>query len=457
MHAQHVEQSASIGKTFIRYTIPAVTVMLVSGLYQIIDGIFVGHYVGYEGLAGINMAWPIVFILSGLGLMLGMGAGSLISIARGENKQHEGQKALLSSFHLMVILALLTLALLSAFAPVMLLAQGATITTMSLGLDYIDIFTWCSLITIMASAMPMLIRNDESPAIATGLMILGALLNIAFDYIFIGHFNMALQGAAIATTLAQLCVCLGGLYYFLSKHSQLKLNIEWHKVDPATMKQVVSLGSSSLVMYLYASFVAALHNYQFMQYGSSMTVGAYAIVGYLMTLYYLLAEGIAEGMQPPVSYYYGSKQANKIKKMFVLALKCTLIAGISWVLLLNIFPETMIGLFNNNNSLLLAETTKGIQLHLFGLFLDGFIVLASVYFMSVNQAGKALTISVSNMLIQLPFLYLLPKWLGVDGVWMAVPLSNIALTAIVAPMVWKDIQHRSKDWNKANILQFTHS
>ncbi|MEF1206385.1 MATE family efflux transporter [Photobacterium damselae] len=419
MHAQHVEQSASIGKTFIRYTIPAVTAMLVSGLYQIIDGIFVGHYVGYEGLAGINMAWPIVFILSGLGLMLGMGAGSLISIARGENKQHEGPKALLSSFHLMVILALLTLALLSAFAPVMLLTQGATITTMSLGLDYIDVFTWCSLITIMASAMPMLIRNDESPAIATGLMILGALLNIAFDYIFIGHFNMALQGAAIATILAQLCVCLGGIYYFLSKHSQLKLNIEWHKVDPATMKQVVSLGSSSLVMYLYASFVVALHNYQFMQYGSSMTVGAYAIV--------------------------------------VLALKCTLIAGISWVLLLNIFPETMIGLFNNNNSHLLAETTKGIQLHLFGLFLDGFIVLASVYFMSVNQAGKALTISVSNMLIQLPFLYLLPKWFGVDGVWMAVPLSNIALTAIVAPMVWKDIQHRSKNWNKANTLRFTHS
>ena len=206
----------------------------------------------------------------------------------------------------------------------------------------------------------------------------------------------------------------------------------------------MSLGSSVLIMYLYASFVVALHNYQFMQYGTELTVSAFAIVGYMMTLYYLVAEGIAEGMQPPVSYYYGAKQPQNISKTTFLAIKVTIIAGISWFALLYSFPHTLIGLFNSGYAALTSEAVSGIQLHLFAMFLDGLIVLATVYFMSVDKAGKALTISISNMLVQLPFLYFLPQWLGVNGVWLSMPLSTILLSIIVLPMVWHDLQQRNK-------------
>jgi len=161
-------------------------------------------------------------------------------------------------------------------------------------------------------------------------------------------------------------------------------------------------------------------------------------------MYYLLAEGVAGGMQPPVSYYFGSGQVNKIKATLILAVKVVLITGICAVILLNLFPETMISLFVNNDPALMSETVNGLRLHLFSMFLDGFIALASVYFMAVNQGGKALSISAGNMLIQLPFLYLLPQWLGVDGVWLSVPVSNVVLFLVVAPMVWQDIQGKDK-------------
>ena len=198
-------------------------------------------------------------------------------------------------------------------------------------------------------------------------------------------------------------------------------------------------------MYLYTSFVFALHNRLFMEYGSPITVGAFAIVGYLMVLYYFVAEGLGEGMQPPVSYFFGAKQTENIKKVLVLATKVTITAGIAWLLILNLFPSTIIGLFNAEDTSLIQEATSGIRLHLFAMFLDGYLVLAIMFFMAVNQGKKALGISVGNMLIKLPLLFFLPPWLGVKGVWLAMPISNVLMFIIVAPMVWHHLNNNKQD------------
>ncbi|EAS45259.1 MATE family efflux transporter [Photobacterium profundum] len=437
-----IDSNESIARTFWRYAIPSIAAMVVNGLYQVIDGIFVGHYVGYEGLAGINIAWPIIGIIAGLGIMIGMGAGSLLSIYRGEGNNAKAQQTLSSSLWLIALFGALSMLLIHYFGTTLLTAQGAVGNTLNFSLDYINVFTWGAGFTIAAGALPMLIRNDDSPNFATGLMILGAVMNIILDYLFIGLFDLGLKGAAIATVISQLTVFIIGVGYFFSARSQIKINKLTLNFSIAS--KAVTLGASSLFMFLYFSFIVALHNKLFMVYGSSIHVGAFAIIGYLGTMYYLIAEGIAGGMQPPVSYYFGSKQIDKIKATVMLALKIILISGVVSVALLNLYPETVISLFSKNDPLLLAETQNGLRLHLFALYLDGFIFLASVYFMAVNQGGKALAISIGNMLIQLPFLYFLPQWLGVDGIWLSVPISNIVLTLIVAPLLWRDIQHSSQ-------------
>ncbi|EAR57326.1 Putative Na+-driven multidrug efflux pump [Photobacterium sp. SKA34] len=445
MHSNEpMSLSSNISKNFWRYTIPSIAAMMVNGLYQIVDGIFVGHYVGYQGLAAINMAWPITFVLSGLGLMIGIGSGTLISIARGEQNQRNAQRAFNTGLILTFIIGCLSFTAFTFFGDYFLQLQGAQQNIKHLALDYVSTFGNAAFITVLAGAMPMLIRNDDSPKIATTLLVIGALTNILLDYVFLGLMGWELKGAAIATLIAQGISCVGGLIYFCSQYSTLKLKILLPDFSLSESKKIMVLGSSALIMYLYGSFVVALHNYQFMIYGTELTVGAFAIVGYMMTMYYLVAEGIGEGLQPPVSYYYGAKQPQHIRQTLILAMKTTVIAGIAWFLLLTSFPSTLISLFNSNNSALTLEATQGIRLHLFAMFLDGFIVLATMYFMSVNQASKALVISISNMLIQLPFLYFLPKLLGVVGVWLTMPVSTMVLSCIVAVIVSHDINKRCK-------------
>ncbi|QUJ70160.1 MATE family efflux transporter (plasmid) [Photobacterium sp. GJ3] len=438
-----IQQVTSIRRTFYRFTIPAVMAMLVNGLYQIVDGIFVGHYLGQDGLTAMNMAWPIISLLLGTGLMIGMGAGSLISTYRGRQETGQARASLGNALIVIAFTGLASSAFLLQFGRPLLALQGAAGQTAEYATSYLRIFAVFSMISIAASAMPFLLRNDDSPKFATALMVLGAVLNTVLDYVMIGKLGWGLAGAAIATVTAQGVVLLLGLSYFLSRFSTLGIRSSACLPDLKKMADILALGSSSLVMYLYTGVMVALHNRLFMEYGSATHVAAYAIVGYLMTLYYLLAEGISEGMQPPVSYFHGEQAADKIRQTVWLACKVTCVVGISWIALLNFLPDTIIGWFNQGNAALLSEATNGIRLHLFSLFLDGLIVISSVYFMSVGRGGMALVISLANMLIQLPFLWLLPKWLGLAGVWLAMPLSNIVLAVLALTAMWRALHQPS--------------
>lgn len=434
-----IDANESISRTFWRYAVPSIAAMVVNGLYQVVDGMFVGHYVGFEGLAGINVAWPLIGMVSGLGIMIGMGGGSLMSIYRGEGRQSKARSALSSSLWLITLFGALSALAIYFLGEWALAAQGATGNTFVLGMDYVYVLMLGTVFTIAAGAMPMLIRNDNSPNFATGLMMLGAIMNIALDYLLIGQLDMALEGAALATLLSQLTVMVVGLGYFFSSRSEVKLRLQQLTFDLAIGYKTVTLGASGLCMFLYFGFIAALHNKLFMMYGSAVHVGAFAIVGYIGTMYYLVSEGIANGMQPPVSYYFGAQQIERIKATFALALKIILASGIGAVAVLNLYPESIVGMFSNGDLALIEATKNGLRLHLFALFLDGFIFLASVYFMAVDQGGKALAVSAGNMLIQLPFLYFLPQWFGLDGIWLSVPISNIVLTLIIVPILWRDL------------------
>lgn len=438
-------EDESISRVFWRYAIPSIVAMLVSGLYQVIDGIFVGHYVGFEGLAAINMSMPIIAVILGFGIMIGMGGGSLMSISRGEGDADKTRVILVNSLWLVAIFAGLSMLLINYLGASLLDLQGAADNTLAFSLDYIKVFIWGAGFAIAAGVLPMLIRNDDSPNFATALMIFGAVTNIVLDYVLIGVYSLGLQGAAIATVTAELLVAIIGIGYFFSSKAQIKLSFSHLNLDINIASKIFGLGASSLFMFLYYSLVIAIHNKLFMAYGSPVNVGAFAIVGYIATLYYMTAEGIANGMQPPVSFYFGAKQTAKIKATVLLALKVIFISGIGTVIVLNIFPELIIHLFSNSDAALAAETQKGLRLHLFALFLDGFLFIASVYFMSVNQAGKALAIAIGNIVVQLPFLYFLPKWLGIDGIWLSMPLSNVVLSLIVAPILWRDIQNSSTE------------
>ncbi|MEZ9229779.1 MATE family efflux transporter [Vibrio amylolyticus] len=432
--------SNTIVRQFWRYTIPTVAAMLVNGLYQVVDGIFIGRYVGADGLAAINLAWPIIGTILGIGMMIGVGTGALVSIKQGENNALEAKQILATGLLILLAIAPIVAVSLWFLSDDLLLLQGGEGKVLDLGVQYLEILIVTSIFALGSIAMPFLLRNDDSPNLATLLMIIGAVVNIGLDFVFIAWFGWELKGAAIATGIAQSIVTIMGLAYFFSDRAKVKLTMSCLVIRWDVISQILFIGASSFFMYAYGSMMIALHNVLFTQYGSMMLVGAYAVIGYIVTVYYLTVEGVANGMQPLVSFNYGAKHFDNVRRLLNIAMVTAVVGGIAFVALLNLFPYQSVMIFNSTDGELIDAAILGVRLHLFALFLDGFLVVTAAYYQAVNRGSKAMFVTIGNMLIQLPFLYILPKIWGIDGVWIAYPLSNIALSAVVILMLLKDLK-----------------
>ncbi|MDC5856085.1 MATE family efflux transporter [Vibrio europaeus] len=430
----------SIYKQFWKYTIPTVAAMLVNGLYQVVDGIFIGRYVAADGLAGINVAWPVIGAILGIGMLLGVGTGALVSIRQGEGDNQGAKKILATGLLLLLILAPIVSGILYFFSEHFLRWQGADGKVYELGLQYLHVLIGACVFTLGSIAMPFLLRNDDNPNLATILMVIGAVINIALDYLMIAVWDWELTGAALATTIAQAVVTLLGLAYFFSSKANLRLKFSDVRLSLPVVPQIFAIGTSSFFMYAYGAVMVALHNNLFAQYGDVMMIGAYAILGYIVTVYYLTVEGVANGMQPLVSYNHGARKTENIRALLKIAMATAIVIGVVFVLVINLFPREFVSVFNSTDEKLIENTILGFRLHLFALFLDGFLVVASAYYQAINKGSKAMFVNIGNILVQLPFLYLMPKLLGISGIWLAFPLSNIALSAVVIVILMRDLR-----------------
>ncbi|MCL9773337.1 MATE family efflux transporter [Vibrio methylphosphonaticus] len=430
----------SIYRQFWRYAIPTIAAMLVNGLYQVVDGIFIGQYMGSEGLAGINVVWPVISVILGIGMMIGVGAGALSSIKQGEGNIESAKKTLATGLMLLLGLGPVVAVVLWNFSDYALQIQGAQGRMLELGIQYLDVLIIGSVFSLGSIAVPFLLRNDDSPNIATLLMILGAVINIALDYLFIAVLEWELSGAALATAIAQAVVTILGVAYFFSSRANMRLTLKDFKFQYNVVPPMLSIGLASFFMFAYGSFMIAIHNKLFADYGSVVLIGAYAILGYIITFYYLIVEGIANAMQPLLSYNFGAGRKDNMRKLFKVAMLSAVAGGVAFVTLLNLYPFEVVSIFNSGDADLIDNTVLGIRLHLFSMFLDGFLVVAAAYYQAINKSKKALFVTLGNMLVQLPFLYVLPKIWGVTGIWIAYPISNVALAVVVVYMMWKDVR-----------------
>lgn len=426
-------RSESINRAYWRYTLPAVVALMVSGTYQVVDGIFIGHVIGAPGLAAITMAWPWVGVLLAAGMMIGVGIGAQCSIAQGAGKTARAEAILGQGAWLLLLVGMPIGGLMLAGSGAFLSLQGAPDEVLALGRDYLHVMGWASPLVMASLALPFWVRNLGAPRLATLAMVVGALANILLDYVFIMWLEWGLYGAAWATVLAESLVILVCLIFLLGRTGPLMLR--WQPLKLRLCQDVLGTGFSSMLMYLYISVVVVLHNMLLMQHGSAMQVAAYAIAGYLLAFYYMLAEGVANGMQPLISYFHGARQPANIKRVLRLGLYSALGIGGLMTVALVVQPAWFAAIFVSGDDNLLRATASGIRLHLFALFLDGFVVLAACFFQAMGLGRQAILITLSNMLIQLPFLAVLPLFLGLQGVWLALPLSNVVLSSLVLVMV----------------------
>lgn len=419
----------SIFRLFWRYTLPTIAAMLVTGIYVAVDGMFVGHFIGEDGLAAIMLGYPIGSILYALGALIGMGASALVSIKLGEDKTDEARNIVGNAFSLCLIAAMIICGLGITFGTDILQWVGAEGRILSMAEDYLFWYFSMGFFAIISMAFSSLLRNDGQPKRVTYIMIFGGLLNIFLDWLFIVVIPWGLTGAAIATMLSQAATSILCLQHFFSDKSSLRIHWDSLKLKLDTCLQILKLGTSSLLMYMYLSVVLILHNKAFLMVGKPIHVAAYGIVSYTEAFFYLIFEGIALGTQPITSFNTGAGLIDRVIKARNLAFAVTLTVAFIGVTILYSLPDYVVYLFAGDNQLLQPVAINGMHLYFWGLPFEGLLLIGATYFQSINMAKEASILTGGKLILISIFTFTFAHIFGVNGVWVALPFCSLLLTS----------------------------
>ncbi|MFM4804712.1 MATE family efflux transporter [Aeromonas bivalvium] len=421
--------TAPLSRLFLRYVTPTVAAMLVTGVYVTIDGIFVGHILGQDGLAGMMLAYPICAVLYAVGALIGMGSSSLASFYLGKGEQAKARH-IVGNALVMVLVASAVLAFIGIrYGREMLIWMGAEGVIFDAGFAYLQWYAWLGVFAVLSMAFTALLRNDGRPGLTTWILVGGGVLNVLLDYLLMALIPWGLAGAAIATMLSQ--AVTGGLclWHFFTPRSQLRIRWDTLMPDWRLMGETVRLGASSFLMYLYLSVVLALHNKALLSVGSSLHVAAYGVISYSEAFFYLIFEGIAMGIQPIARA--GNWQ--RVLRVRNLALGVTLAVALCGMIPLYLWPEGVVYLFAGDNAALLPVASLGIWLYFWGLPMEGLLLVGAVYFQAINRARIASLLTGGKLVLIGGFLWAFSSLWGVAGVWLALPTSS---TLLVIIMVW---------------------
>ncbi|MBZ6065467.1 MATE family efflux transporter [Aeromonas schubertii] len=423
--------TAPLTRLFWRYVTPTVAAMLVTGIYVTIDGIFVGHILGEEGLAGIMLAYPICAVLYAVGALIGMGASSLASFHLGKGEggvaRHIVGNALLT-----VVLASVLLGGIGLIQGEALLRwMGAEGVIFEAGIDYLHWYAGLGFFAVLSMAFTSLLRNDGRPGLTTLILVTGGVLNVFLDWLFMVVLPWGLAGAAIATMLSQAVTGVWALSHFFTSRSGLRIGRDTLRPNGRLMLQTLRLGFSSFLMYLYLSVVLTLHNKALLWVGSALHVAAYGVISYTEAFFYLIFEGIAMGIQPIASFNAGAGHRERVLRIRNLALAVTLLVALAGVVPLYLWPEGAVWLFAGDNGALLPVAVSGIWLYFWGLPMEGVLLVGATYFQAINRPRVATLLTGGKLLLIGGLLFGLGALFGVSGVWLALPSCSVLLTLVM--------------------------
>ena len=448
MGTQELLAKESIGKLLLKYSVPAIIGMIVNALYNVVDRIFIGNIPGVGSLAitGVGVTMPITTIILGFAMLVGVGATTTISIKLGQGRKEEAAKVIGNAISLAVILSLILTIVGLVFGDVILTKFGASDETLYYAKAYIYIILLGTVFNMVAFALNNTIRGDGNPKLAATIMVIGCVTNIILDAVFIFIFNMGIQGAAIATVISQLVTAVIGLEYYISGKSNLKFDKSSLKLDKQITLKILSIGAAPFAMQIAASLVQVIANNVLKEYGIDLAIGAMATISSVSLMCLMPIFGINQGAQPIIGFNYGAKQEERAQKAFKLsAIVATIILVIAFIAV-QVFPEAIIGVFNKDPQFM-NISVKGMRIYLLMLPIVGISITGSNYIQSIGEAKTAMFLSLLRQVILLvPFIIILPRTfgLGLDGVWIAQPVSDVLTTAVTIFILVKSMKVKEK-------------
>lgn len=406
-------------KKLFRFVLPSVFMMVVTSVYGVIDGLFVSNFVGKTSFAAINLVMPFIMILGGMGFMIGTGGTALVSKVMGEKAQEKANRY----FTMMILFALLLGAVLTAVGMAFIRPVsrflGATDDMIGHCVLYGRIIIGFTVFFMLQNIFQSFLAAAEKPKMGLGVTLIAGGANAALDALFIAVFKWGIVGAAVATGIGQMLGGLIPLVYFARKNKSA-LRLTKTKLEIKTILRACANGSSELLTNVASSVVSMLYNFQLLKYLGENGVSAYGVLMYVQFVFLAIEIGYVVGSAPIIGYNYGAANHDELKNVFRKNMIVLSIAGVILSALAQVLAVPLAKVFVGYDAQLYQLTVYAFRRFSFAFVFSGITIFSSGFFTALNNGLVSAILSFLRALVlQVAFVFLLPAWFGVDGIWWA--------------------------------------
>ena len=450
--------TAPIGRLLFKLAIPTIAAQLINMLYNVVDRIYIGHLdgVGDLALTGLGVCMPIIMIISAFAALVGAGGAPRASIFMGKGDKVSAERTMGSCFILQIFVSVILTVLLLIFHEPLLLAFGASENTVVYAADYLKIYSIGTIFVETTLGMNAYITAQGFAREGMSTVMIGAILNIILDPIFIYGFDMGVKGAAVATVISQCVSCIWVLLFLFGKKSVLRLSGDALLFRPALTRPCLALGLAPFIMQASESVISVAFNSSLLKHGGDIAVGAMTILTSVMQLALLPLQGLAQGAQPIISYSFGQKNSERVRKTVRLLMIVSVSYSTLFFLLIMLYPRAFAGIFTPDEALL-NFTAPVLRIYCLMLGIFGIQVAAQMTFVSLGKALSSVAVAVMRkFVLLLPLIYLMPALLTdkVTAIYLAEPIADflsVTFTVILFFFQWRRVMRsiRLREHNPA--------
>ncbi len=443
-----------------KFSLPAIAAMVVSSLYNIIAGIFIGH-LGTDALSGVGLCAPFMNLAAAFGALIGVGGSVLCSISLGEKDYPKARKILANVVILNVVIGILLTIVGLIYLDPILVFLSASEKTIGPAREYMQIILIGNVFSHLYLGLNSVLRISGSPIAAMNIAFLSVGVNFILAPIFIFWFGWGVRGAAMATVIAELFCCVTVCYIFSRKTRPIYFERDKFRLDWPIVKRSFQIGSPNFFTNAAACVIVIIQNNNLKYYGDllgenvgDLYIGGFSIVTRIGFFFFMIVLGFSQGMQPIVAYNYGAKQYDRMWQAFKLTLVCALTITILGTLCSELIPNTMASIFVDESkeraSQMIEITADAFKKYNAFFWIIAVQVIGSNFFASMNQPGKSLFLALTRQVIFIiPLLLILPPLIGIDGVWYTAPISDAAAALCAVVLLILEYKKQSKILTKA--------
>ena len=431
--------SESIGKLLIKQALPASIGILVMSLNILIDTIFVGHWIGSQAIAAINVVLPVSFFIAALGMAIGIGGSSIISRALGANDKSKALLTFGNQVNMTIILTLILVFFGLNFIDNIIPVFGGRGTIFEPAKIYYRIVLYGVPFLALSMMGNTVIRAEGKPKFAMYAMMIPSVTNLLFDYIFINIMDLGMMGAAWATTGSYILCFIFIFWFFISDNSEMKVLIHHFKLKKSIVYQISSLGSVTLSRQAVVSITYLLMNNILFDFGGETSITSYAIVSRMLMFALFTIFGITQGFIPIAGYNYGAKNYYRVKQIIRISIIYAMIIAFFVFVLLIGFPELITRIFTTD-PLVIEKTPTAMRWVFAATPIIAIQLIGAAYFQAIGKATPALLLTLSRQgFFFIPLIFILPLWYGELGVWIAFPVSDVLSTSLTAYVLYREV------------------